>query len=571
MTKCIKCGGLSHFQASKLCPERSSKQATARKLEEAGDSDNEVSEESCGRIMEDSISVGKVEAKKKNSILCKLKVTGPGEGQNWAKINVATDTGVRKTILRRSDWERIKDQCKLVKTKLKFRPYGTNVRLPIRGRAKVKLRAEAGAVINTYVYVNDDNMDSSLLGEKDALRLGIVKINLKGSTEEVPWEEDMAQEEDESVRRIRQNRLSELLPAKMSTREVEENEKSMDKLAKEFQDIFGGVGRYKGPEIKIQIREDIQPVIQPRRRIPLHYVKPLEDHLAELLEEDVIEGPLVEEEEGNWISNLVITDKKWDGKEKQTGDRVQIRANLDCRELNNHVYQTHEPIPTSDELRHRLQGSNKFSTLDMVHSFHQFVLEPKARKFFTFRGPGGLYRYKRLVMGNNPASSEAHKRVKMALVGCEGVCQIKDDVLVYGSGKEHDERLRVVLGRFREAGLTLRREKCFLGQSQVKWFGMIYSEVGMVADPAKTEVIKNWPAPETVRDVKSFLQTVQFNAVYMAAEEPGEMNFPELTAPLRDLTKRKVKFSEDHSQNPMGSCAIHCGGCAGLQGQGPEG
>ena len=220
MTKCIKCGGLSHFQASKLCPERSSKQATARKLEEAGDSDNEVSEESCGRIMEDSISVGKVEAKKKNSILCKLKVTGPGEGQNWAKINVATDTGVRKTILRRSDWERIKDQCKLVKTKLKFRPYGTNVRLPIRGRAKVKLRAEAGAVINTYVYVNDDNMDSSLLGEKDALRLGIVKINLKGSTEEVPWEEDMAQEEDESVRRIRQNRLSELLPAKMSTREV---------------------------------------------------------------------------------------------------------------------------------------------------------------------------------------------------------------------------------------------------------------------------------------------------------------------------------------------------------------
>ena len=128
-----------------------------------------------------------------------------------------------------------------------------------------------------------------------------------------------------------------------------------------------------------------------------------------------------------------------------------------------------------------------------------------------------------------------------------------------------------MLGKFREAGLTLRREKCFLGQSQVKWFGMIYSEVGMVADPAKTEVIKNWPAPETVRDVKSFLQTVQFNAVYMAAEEPGEMNFPELTAPLRDLTKRKVKFSEDHSQNPMGSCAIHCGGCAGLQGQGPEG
>ena len=51
-------------------------------------------------------------------------------------------------------------------------------------------------------------------------------------------------------------------------------------------------------------------------------------------------------------------------------------------------------------------------------------------------------------MGNNPASSEAHKRVKMALEGCEGICQIKDDVLVYGSDAEHDDRLRTVLRKF---------------------------------------------------------------------------------------------------------------------------
>ena len=110
----------------------------------------------------------------------------------------------------------------------------------------------------------------------------------------------------------------------------------MEQLAEEYRDIFGGVGKYKGPEIKIQIRENVVPVIQARRRIPLHYTKPLEDHLKELLEEDVIEGPLVEEEEGTWISNLVITGKRWDEAEKKEGDRVQIRANLDCRELNEH-------------------------------------------------------------------------------------------------------------------------------------------------------------------------------------------------------------------------------------------
>ena len=78
-----------------------------------------------------------------------------------------------------------------------------------------------------------------------------------------------------------------------------------------------------------------------------------------------------------------------------------------------------------------------------------------------------------------------------------------------------------MLERFREAGLTLRREKCHLGKPEVRWFGMIFSKEGMSPDPEKTAIIRNWPAPLTVRDVKSFLQTVQFNAAYLGAEEPG--------------------------------------------------
>jgi hypothetical protein len=268
-----------------------------------------------------------------------------------------------------------------------------------------------------------------------------------------------------------------------------------------------------------------------------------------MVENDVIEGPLTEEEEGSWISNLVITDKKWD--EGKPGERQQIRANLDLRPLNKYVYQTHEPIPTADELKHRLKGSNRFTALDMVHSFHQFQLEEDARKLFTFRSPWGLYRYKRLVMGNSPASSECHRRVRAVEEGVEGVAQIKDDLLVFGNGAEHDTRLEAVLERFREAGLTLRREKCHFGQQEVKWFGHIFSEEGMSVDPDKVQLIKSWPEPRTVAEVKSFLQTVQFNAVYMAAQLPGEPNYPELTEPLRALTRGKRKFTweEEHQRS----------------------
>ena len=77
-----------------------------------------------------------------------------------------------------------------------------------------------------------------------------------------------------------------------------------------------------------------------------------------MIEQDVIQGPLSEEEEGSWVSNLVITDKKWDGAQEE-GQRTQICTNLDLRPLNTFMYQTHEPIPTPEELRHNLAGSNK--------------------------------------------------------------------------------------------------------------------------------------------------------------------------------------------------------------------
>ena len=84
-------------------------------------------------------------------------------------------------------------------------------------------------------------------------------------------------------------------------------------------------GKFKGPPIKINVTKEVTPVIQPRRRIPLHYMDRLEVELEKMLKEDIIEGPLDEEEPGTFISNLVITDKK---------GTDQIRVTLDCQSVN---------------------------------------------------------------------------------------------------------------------------------------------------------------------------------------------------------------------------------------------
>ena len=159
-----------------------------------------------------------------------------------------------------------------------------------------------------------------MLGKDDAIGLGIIKMKLQGEAEEV----DPNGQKDERVKRIRMMRPAEISKESKETTEEKRKQKKategrMAKLGNEFKDIFEGVGKYEGPEVVIQLKENVTPVIQPARRIPLHYVKPLEDHLAELSKEDVVEGPLLEEEEGTWISNLVITDKKWDDGVKKTG------------------------------------------------------------------------------------------------------------------------------------------------------------------------------------------------------------------------------------------------------------
>ena len=144
-----------------------------------------------------------------------------------------------------------------------------------------------------------------------------------------------------------------------------------------------------------------------------------------------------------------------------------------------------------------------------------------------------------------PASAESQAKMLSIIHGLKGVEQIKDDLVVHGRGREHDERLKKVFERFLEAGLTLRKEKCKLGKQEVVWFGYMYSRQGMSPDPEKGKTIKAWAAPADKVEVKSFLQTCQFCSKYMRGAA-GE-TYSDVTRPLRELTRQGVwfKWSEE--------------------------
>ena len=102
--------------------------------------------------------------------------------------------------------------------------------------------------------------------------------------------------------------------------------------------------------------------------------------------------------------------------------------------MNDVVKAVHFPIPTSDQLRHNMKDSDRYTVVDMNHSFHQFPMDKESQQLFVFTTPFGLFRFVMLVMGTPAASGECHKKIGEIVKGLEGVIQIKDDVIVHGEG-----------------------------------------------------------------------------------------------------------------------------------------
>ena len=64
------------------------------------------------------------------------------------------------------------------------------------------------------------------------------------------------------------------------------------------------------------------------------------------------------------------------------------------------------PIPSVEELLHRVNGSTMFSKMDLKWGFHQITLGKESLNITTFVTHPGLYRYKRLIFRLSSASKK---------------------------------------------------------------------------------------------------------------------------------------------------------------------
>ena len=183
----------------------------------------------------------------------------------------------------------------------------------------------------------------------------------------------------------------------------------MEVLINEFPNLFKGIGRAKVPPISSKVKDNIKPITQKLRSVPINLMDKLKQSLDNFVEEDVLEGPLGPEHGTGWLHNIVIATKKW--------DPSKIRITLDTRELNKVLQKGEYPIPTVEQLRQNFGKSYRFSSIDCNHTFYQFELDEETQKLFYTISPFGIYKFKRMVMGAPPASGECHAKMATIIQG----------------------------------------------------------------------------------------------------------------------------------------------------------
>ena len=193
-------------------------------------------------------------------------------------------------------------------------------------------------------------------------------------------------------------------------------------------------------------------------------------------------------------------------------------------------------MPTIEEVVAKLPQATIFSTLDATCGYWQTPVDETSSKLLTFNTPYGRFRFCRLPFGISSAS-EVFQRTMNQLFGDIDGCEIiVDDILVWGRDEvEHDERLSKVLERARKVGLRLKREKCKIKESQLRYIGHILTAEGLKPDPEKIAAVKQMPIPQNKKDLRRFFGMINYLSKFIP-------DLAQKTSILRDLLKEKNEW-----------------------------
>jgi len=185
------------------------------------------------------------------------------------------------------------------------------------------------------------------------------------------------------------------------------------------------------------------------------------------------------------------------------------------------------------------RGARMFAKLDLQAGFHQPRLQDCDQEKTAFSTPFGLFEWVTCPFGlaNTPGSFQRLMTDVLREHIVAGYCCVyTDNTLIFTESDdpaEHMLKLETVLETLRKNELLVKGAKSELFRREVEFLGIKISAKGWAPTESKIATMVEWPAPETVKNLRFFLGMANFFRPFIPL-------FSEMAAPLTDLLKNST-------------------------------
>lgn len=234
---------------------------------------------------------------------------------------------------------------------------------------------------------------------------------------------------------------------------INETEKqALKELLIKYQDIFAkdssDLGLTDLIELKVSVKDGVEPVRQPVRRIPQ-----VKKDIERVEIQKMLQNGIIEPSVSPWLSNLVIVNRK-DG---------APRICVDYRKVNEVLKKDSYPLPRLDECLDALAGNKYYSSMDLCSGYWQIPIAPESREVSAFATSMGLFQFVRMPFGMSVGPATFCRLIGEVLRGLQWIeCVAYMDDINVPSETVNDGLLRLehVFQRLRTAKLKLKPSKC---------------------------------------------------------------------------------------------------------------
>ncbi|GBG78104.1 hypothetical protein CBR_g26041 [Chara braunii] len=210
-----------------------------------------------------------------------------------------------------------------------------------------------------------------------------------------------------------------------------------------------------------------------------------------------------------------------------------LRMCIDYRDLNAITVKNREPLPRIDDLLDRVQGCRYFSKIDLKSGCHQIAIRPEDQHKTAFQTKYSLYEFVVMPFGLSNAPGTFQHAMSWIFHDYldKFVIVYLDDILIFSrTVEEHVGHLDKVLSLLRQPKFKINGEKCEFGRTRILYLGHEIFAEGLKPDDAKVASIRDWPRPQSVTEMRSFLGMTGYYHNF-------RKNYSIVAAPLTDLTR----------------------------------